>query len=86
MVHERLRYKFGMPLVGGEAVVRDELREEHNQENAIKKRVLNRILRMNKKYQLEEKFGIWKSKTKFVAKEGRDLLIKGSTEELEATK
>ena len=50
MVHERLRYRFGQPLVGGEAVIRDELREEHSQEQAIKKKVLNRLFRMNKKH------------------------------------
>ena len=32
MVHERLRYKFGQPLVGGEAVIRDEELEERMRE------------------------------------------------------
>ena len=50
MVHERLRYKFGQPLIGGEAVIRDELREEHSHDQAIKRKVLNRLLRMNKKH------------------------------------
>ena len=50
------------------------------------KKALNKILRTNKQYQLSDKFGVWKSKTKFVAKEGRELMIKGSTDELEETK
>ena len=50
------------------------------------RKALNKILRANKQYQLSDKFGIWKSKTKFVAIEGRELMIKGSTDELEETK
>lgn len=50
------------------------------------KKALNKILRTNKQYQLSDKFGVWKSKTKFVAIEGRELMIKGSTDELEETK
>ena len=50
------------------------------------KKALNKILRANKQYQLSDKFGIWKSKTKFAAIEGRELMIKGSTDELEETK
>ena len=55
-------------------------------EQNIMKKALNKILRTNKQYQLSDKFGVWKSKTKFVAKEGRELMIKGSTDELEETK
>ena len=55
-------------------------------EKNIMRKALNKILRANKQYQLSDKFGIWKSKTKFVAIEGRELMIKGSTDELEETK
>ena len=55
-------------------------------EKNIMRKALNKILRANKQYQLSDKFGIWKSKTKFVAVEGRELMIKGSTDELEETK
>ena len=55
-------------------------------EKNIMRKALNKILRANKQYQLSDKFGVWKSKTKFVAIEGRELMIKGSTDELEETK
>ena len=52
MVYERLRHKFGQPIVGGEPVIRDEQLEERMREKNIKKKVLGKILRANKHYQL----------------------------------